>query len=341
MAWPTTQLTPTSFALVALLVAVTAWLGTWLVLRILRRHEIFDQTQRPQQPQRAGAAWRRHRGGRHTADRNRRGNAARAGDAGRHLVAVGCHPAVVAAVSWADDLGHLSARLRLAIQALCVLPVLLILEDSGPIFQGFLPPLLDGLLAALAWLWFINLYNFMDGIDGMSATETASIGFGLAAVCMVSGELTSLAVPAALTGAAALGFLFWNWSPAKIFLGDVGSVPLGYFLGGLLLWAASQGHWEIAIILPLYYLVDATWTLLRRASRGGRFWEPHREHAYQRAVQGGLSHAAVVSRVLACNLLLVAAALAAAMGHSIVAGAMAALGVAILLWDLQRHALKS
>jgi UDP-N-acetylmuramyl pentapeptide phosphotransferase/UDP-N-acetylglucosamine-1-phosphate transferase len=105
--------------------------------------------------------------------------------------------------------------------------------------------------------------------------------------------------------AAALGFLVWNWHPAKIFLGDSGSVPLGYLLGWLLLSAASHGHWAAALILPAYYLTDASITLVRRALRGERLWEAHRQHFYQKAVQGGAGHARVASLILLANAILV------------------------------------
>src|SRR6202034_2619980 len=108
----------------------------------------------------------------------------------------------------------------------------------------------------------------------------------------------AIAASAAAIAAAALGFLVWNWAPARIFMGDVGSIPLGYALGYLLLEIARRGWWKAALILPLYFLADATLTLLRRLARGERVWQAHREHFYQRAVQRGLGHAAVVTRVI-------------------------------------------
>lgn len=330
---------PINLAFIALTVAAAAWLATWAVLRVLRRLQIVDR------PNRRSS---------HSAPTPRGGGLAVIGC----LLVAGSLAAMVfpvpggiawllagtlllAAVSWADDLGHLSARLRLAAQALCVVPCLLVLSNGTLLFQGLLPPLLDKGLAVLIWLWFINLYNFMDGIDGLSATESMTIGFGLASVALVAQELTPLAVPGVIAGAAALGFLYWNRAPARIFQGDVGAVPMGFFLGGLLIWAAAQGHWAVAVSLPLYYLVDATSTLLRRASRGGRFWEPHREHAYQRAVQGGLTHGAVVYRVGLCNLCLIGAALLAVAAGPVAGLAMAVLCVAALMIELKRHAPRS
>jgi len=112
--------------------------------------------------------------------------------------------------------------------------------------------------------------------------------------------------------AATAGFLAWNWHPAKIFLGDIGSVGLGYLLAWLLLALAAMGEWEAALILPLYYLADATITLLRRLARKEKVWQAHREHYYQQAVQNGRSHARVSAAVATTNLALVALALAAA-----------------------------
>jgi len=134
----------------------------------------------------------------------------------------------------------------------------------------------------------------------------------------------------------ALGFLAWNWAPAKLFLGDVGSIPLGYLTGWLLLGMAGEGHWAPALILPLYYLVDATLTLLRRAARFEKIWHAHREHFYQRAVQAGLDHGGVVLRILGANLALIALAVLG-LEWSWVAVALAFLVVGLLLWELGRR----
>jgi UDP-N-acetylmuramyl pentapeptide phosphotransferase/UDP-N-acetylglucosamine-1-phosphate transferase len=219
--------------------------------------------------------------------------------------------AFLAAVSFADDLRSLSPLWRLSAQLAAVAAGIAALPESGGVFQGLLPPALDRIAAGLVWLWFVNLYNFMDGIDGITGAETAFLGAALAFIAFANRELGS-AGQAALglaTAAAALGFLRWNWQPARIFLGDVGSVPLGYLLGWLLLATAAAGAWKAALLLPAYYLADATFTLARRALRGERVWEAHREHLYQRAVRRGWSHAAVVRRILALNLVLLALAL--------------------------------
>lgn len=252
------------------------------------------------------------------------------------LVLVGA--AVLAGLSWLDDMKGLSSALRFAVQGGAVALGMVGLSDGGPVFQGLLPPWLDALAAGFAWLWFVNLFNFMDGIDGITGVETLSIAFGLALCLWLAGGQPAALALAMLLAGAMLGFLPWNWSPAKIFLGDVGSVPLGYLLGWLLLAAAAEGLWACAVILPAYYLADATLTLLKRGLRGEKVWQAHKEHAYQRAVQGGLSHAAVSLRVLAGNLGLIWFAFLAANDLVWVSLAGAALVTGALLFELERHA---
>jgi UDP-N-acetylmuramyl pentapeptide phosphotransferase/UDP-N-acetylglucosamine-1-phosphate transferase len=184
-------------------------------------------------------------------------------------------------------------------------------------------------------VWFVNLYNFMDGIDGITGVETGALAFGLVLLSAVVPALSPVAVPAAAVGAAGLGFLVWNWHPARIFLGDSGSIPLGYLLGWLLLLAAGHGLWAPALILPAYYLTDATVTLVRRAANGHSLFQAHRQHFYQKAVQGGASHARVVRLILGGNLVLVALAWAAAF-HPLPALVGAGLTVTLLLAGLAR-----
>lgn len=248
---------------------------------------------------------------------------------------------LLAAVSWRDDRRGLPPATRLAVQCVAVGLVLAMvaLLAAPMLLHQWLPWEFGAAAAALIWLWFINLFNFMDGIDGIAGSEAAAIGIGLVLFATIGGGRDfSLAALAAPVAAAAIGFLVWNWAPARIFLGDVGSVPLGYLLGFLLLGVAADGHWKIALILPLYFLADATLTLFRRLLRGERVWRPHREHLYQRAVQRGLSHAAVVWRVNAANLLLIGCGWAAENGGGLAALAAAILVVGVLLANLARVA---
>jgi UDP-N-acetylmuramyl pentapeptide phosphotransferase/UDP-N-acetylglucosamine-1-phosphate transferase len=241
----------------------------------------------------------------------------------------------LAVVSWIDDLRSLPPLTRLAAQCLAVAAGITSLQGDGFFFQGVLPGPLDALFVALGWIWFVNLFNFMDGIDGISGVEAACIGAGAALVAFLAPDADIPNPVYGLTIAtAALGFLVWNWHPAKVFLGDVGSVPIGFLLGWILLDMAAAGLWASALILPLYYLADATITLGKRALRGEKVWRAHREHFYQRATQRGRSHAQVSRTILAANVVLIALA-AAALSWPWLALGGAVLTVAALLWRLE------
>ena len=249
---------------------------------------------------------------------------------------------VLAAISWWDDVKDLPALPRFGAQIAAVVFVLALLPGNILLFDGLLPLWFERLLLALAWLWFINLFNFMDGIDGQSGAETIAIAGGLAIVVLShvsrdGGDWSQAALAAVLAGGGA-GFLVLNWHPAKIFLGDIGSVTLGFLLGFLLIWqAAAMGHWMAALLLPLYYWGDATLTLLMRMARGGKFWRPHRDHAYQAAIKGGRNHAWVVRRVSVVNILLIACAVASLAGGWLawLALAVGMVTVAGFLWYLR------
>jgi UDP-N-acetylmuramyl pentapeptide phosphotransferase/UDP-N-acetylglucosamine-1-phosphate transferase len=245
---------------------------------------------------------------------------------------------LVAAIGWIDDRRSVGVVKRIIVHLAAAIVGVMLLGGVPSVRFGAeviqLGPA-GSVLAVLFVVWCVNLYNFMDGIDGIAAVETASIGGGVALVVLGAavGPAGAAACGIALA-AAALGFLPWNWQRAKLFLGDVGSVPLGYLSGWLLLSLAAAGAWKAALILPLYYLADATITLLLRLKRGEKVWRAHREHYYQRAVQGGMSHASVVKAVLAGNLALAGLALGAETGLGFLALVMAATVAAILLYRL-------
>jgi UDP-N-acetylmuramyl pentapeptide phosphotransferase/UDP-N-acetylglucosamine-1-phosphate transferase len=205
-------------------------------------------------------------------------------------------------LSWKDDRVSLKARTRLALHLAAVVVGLVAFPADRLFFQGWLPFWADRAVGAFLWLWFLNLFNFMDGIDGISGVETACLAVGL---ILLGSALPQSSVMAA----AALGFLAWNWHPARIFLGDSGSIPLGYLLGWLLLRLSSDGDWAAALILPAYYWADASLTLFRRMVRREKIWQAHREHFYQQAVQAGVSHSRVALLILLANILLIAVAL--------------------------------
>ena len=249
---------------------------------------------------------------------------------------------VLAVVSFVDDVQGLHQLPRFAGHVAAVVLGLALLPDSALLFGGILPFWIDRVITGLAWVWFINLFNFMDGIDGITGMETITIGAGLAmaVLILVSGQGGdwSRAPLAALLAGAAAGFLVLNWHPAKLFLGDVGSVPLGYLLGWLLVWTACvAGLWWLALLLPLYYWADATTTLLYRAFRGEKVWRAHREHAYQIATQAGGSHAEVVGLIAILNATLIVLAIIVVAGAlpgwaALLAGALM---TGALLWYLR------
>ncbi len=242
----------------------------------------------------------------------------------------------LAVVSWIDDVRGLGPVVRLLAQAAMVAAVLFLAPFTAPVFGGWLPPTADLVVAALLWIWFINLFNFMDGIDGIAGVQTAGIGMGVFVTAKV-GKLDAGWLALGLSAAAAsVGFLRWNWHPAKIFLGDVGSIPLGFLLGWLLLGLAAAGYPAPAIILPAYFLADATITLVRRLLRGEKIWEAHREHFYQLAVQSGLRHDQVSGIIAVANIFLIALAMVAMRGLPWPAVSGAAAAVALLLFLLAK-----
>jgi UDP-N-acetylmuramyl pentapeptide phosphotransferase/UDP-N-acetylglucosamine-1-phosphate transferase len=225
---------------------------------------------------------------------------------------------------------------RFAAQTLAV-AVMLSLVPETQRFIATLPWWLERVGLAVAWLWLINLTNFMDGIDGIAGAEAATVAVGVAAV--LAGHLAqSAAFETALAIAVAgscLGYLIWNWAPARIFMGDAGSIPLGFLLGWLLLDLATRGAWAAALALPLLFVSDATITLLKRLISGAKPWTPHRTHFYQRAVSGTATPPHVVGLMTACNAVIIVLALQAAQRP--VATLAASLGVAALFLAVLSH----
>mgnify|MGYP001310093411 FL=1 len=212
---------------------------------------------------------------------------------------------LLAIVSWIDDLKTVKIIVRLSAQFAAVILGLFFLDNEGYLLQGLAPKWLDRVFAALVWVWFINLFNFMDGIDGIASIETMIISFGLTILSITFPSIAPEPWLSLSILGVATGFLKSNWPPAKLFLGDVGSIPLGYILGGLLLVVAMRGAWQVALILPLYFLLDSTITLCRRLLRLEPIWRAHKEHFYQQAVSAGKSHAEVTTAVAILGLTLV------------------------------------
>jgi UDP-N-acetylmuramyl pentapeptide phosphotransferase/UDP-N-acetylglucosamine-1-phosphate transferase len=211
--------------------------------------------------------------------------------------------ALIAAVGAVDDMRAMPVLPRLALQAVAVAMVIAALPAELHVLPA-LPWWIERALLALTALWFVNLVNFMDGIDWMTVAETVPIAGGLVVIGWV-GALPSAGTNAALALlGAVLGFAPFNRPVARLFLGDVGSLPLGLLLAWLLMLLAGSGNVAAALLLPLYYLADATLTLARRLIAGERVWQAHRTHFYQRATDGGFSVIEIVGRVFAVNVVL-------------------------------------
>ncbi|MGD9838202.1 MAG: glycosyltransferase family 4 protein [Afipia sp.] len=246
---------------------------------------------------------------------------------------------LLACVGAYDDLRAMPVFPRLLAQAAAVGVVLATLPAEFHLVSA-LPLWAERLLLLVGGLWFVNLVNFMDGLDWMTVAEVVPVMGALAAFGLW-GQLppgpTIIAI--ALLGAM-IGFAPFNRPVAKLFLGDVGSLPIGLLMGWCLLQLAGSGHLAAALLLPLYYLADATLTLFRRLMNGETVWVAHRSHFYQRATDNGFSVMQVVGEVFALNVAL--AALAAAtiqvkapfiQGIALVFGAGAA---AIVLYRFSR-----
>lgn len=217
---------------------------------------------------------------------------------GHWMIAVVGGGIAISIVGWLDDCYSLGAGWRFLIHLLAgVWACWWLMPAESPVWLK---------LPGVLWVaWAINFYNFMDGIDGLAGGEAVMAGLTGGYLAGRLGLLGPQTI-AWVTAAAALGFLFWNWPPAKLFMGDAGSGYLGYVFGCLCIGSGMsfQGGFGTWALLLAMFWIDATFTLLRRIFKGERFWEAHRQHFYQRAVQQGYSHLEVVWFFSVGNLLL-------------------------------------
>ncbi|MDY6947711.1 MAG: glycosyltransferase family 4 protein [Pseudomonadota bacterium] len=216
--------------------------------------------------------------------------------------------ACIAIVGFIDDLRGVPAPIRLAVHIAAAFGALLASGPPSPQWwtAGDNYGWIEFLTMAVGIVWSINLFNFMDGIDGLAGAESAFIGAAsaLLLICMVSATSSSGA-GAAVFAVATLGYLWWNWPPARIFMGDVGSGYVGYVIAVLALNAQREHAGSLLVwsILSGLFVVDATITLLRRLARGERVFQAHRRHAYQILARRWNSHARVTVVALIVNLL--------------------------------------
>jgi len=245
----------------------------------------------------------------------------------------------MALVGIADDIKSIPILPRLLLQAAAVAAVLATLGDARIV--PACPFWIERGLILLAGLWFVNLVNFMDGLDWMTVAEVVPITGAM----VLLGWLGELPMPAPVVAAALcgamIGFAPLNRPVAKIFLGDVGSLPIGLLLGWCLLQLAYHQQFAAALLLPLYYLCDTTVTLLRRMVRHERFWVAHRSHFYQRATENGYSTQKVISEVFALNVALAILAVVSIHLNSILASILLVLSgataVTLVLYRFSRR----
>lgn len=239
-----------------------------------------------------------------------------------------------------DDIRPLPASLRLVIQGLAVAAVILALPPLQllPWPQAALwLAVLNVVLVILAGVWFVNLTNFMDGLDWLTVAGFVPLTTFIALLGVAQLVAPTPAIIAAILCGALLGFAPFNRPVARLFLGDVGSLPIGLVAAYLLYHLAGSAGLTAAVLLPLYHVTDATLTLFQRLGRGERVWQAHRSHAYQRATDNGFSVISVAGHVFALNLILCALALACILFASPLVNSAALFGGFCLAWLLIRR----
>ncbi len=245
--------------------------------------------------------------------------------------------ALVAGIGWLDDRRGMPAGLRAATHMLAAVWAVWCLGGFRSLDVGIGSISLGmagSILAVIGIVWLVNLYNFMDGIDGIAAGEAVSVALVGGVLLAFAGVDGPALVVFALAGAAA-GFLVLNWPPAKIFMGDVGSGLLGYAFGVLALASERAGAIPLLVwmILLGVFIVDATATVIHRFWKGEQWYQAHRSHAYQRAVQAGYSHRTVTIAVLSLNGALALVAVGASLYPALLPIAVAATMVGLsLIW---------
>jgi Fuc2NAc and GlcNAc transferase len=225
-----------------------------------------------------------------------------------HLLAAACGGVIVAAAGLIDDRRRLSPHARLTVHVLAAVWALTLLGGMHVLQLGhslWMPRAVGYVLGVLGVVWSINLFNFMDGIDGIAAAQAIFMTCAAALLGALAGTGEALVTANLVFGAACAGFVLWNWPPARIFMGDVGSGYIGYMLAVLALAEARSSALALWIWLTLggVFFVDATVTLARRFLRGERVYEAHRSRAYQTLARRWQSHGRTTGGVTLVNVL--------------------------------------
>lgn len=247
---------------------------------------------------------------------------------------------LLAIVGAIDDLRPMPVLPRLLLQGLAAGLVLVSFPESARLVS-FVPLWLERIALFLAIIWFVNLVNFMDGLDLITVAEVVPVAATLAILGLLGTVSPEVTIVALALCAAMIGFAPFNKPVARVFLGDVGSLPIGLLLAWMLIDLAMRGQFAAALLLPLYHLADATLTLLRRLARGERIWVAHRSHFYQQATVNGFSVLQVSASVFALNVVLAGLALASASVESwLVQSLLLAVGATLVGLLLSRFARK-
>lgn len=252
---------------------------------------------------------------------------------GQLLVVSGA--SVLLAVAGAiDDTRGLHPAPKFLIQFLAAAAIIAALPADIRI-APLLPQLAERALLVIGGVWFVNLVNFMDGLDWMTVAEVVPVSAAVALIGLIGGAPAAAVIVAVGLLGATVGFAPFNRPTARLFLGDVGSLPIGLLLAWALIMLAGRGHAVAALLLPLYYLADATITLGQRIVRREKVWQAHRTHFYQRATDGGFSVREIVVRVFVLNVTLAGLALVSVIEPDPrVDVATLALGGALVAWLL-------
>ncbi|MEX2526777.1 MAG: glycosyltransferase family 4 protein [Gemmatimonadota bacterium] len=254
-------------------------------------------------------------------------------------LAIAVGGSALAWVGWTDDRRSLSPKVRIVVHFASAFLALALLGGLPELDLGLWQLSLGGVgyaIGALGIVWAINLYNFMDGIDGFAGGEALFVGASAGGLLWWMG-FPGLSLLALVVSGASLGFLGWNRPPARIFMGDVGAGFLGYLFGVMSVASENAGAMPISlwVLLLGVFVFDATLTLSRRVLRRERWWAPHRKHAYQRLAVGGWGHARVTAGLMVVNVALLALTLWAALDPArlppILAVAAVMLGVFYLM----------
>lgn len=252
---------------------------------------------------------------------------------------------VIATVSLLDDIKTIPILARLAVHLVCASAILRANLYPATLFHQELPYIVDFILAVIGLTAFLNIYNFLDGIDGISAAQTIHLTVTMLIICylrydiIIKVDLVLIINLIMLSSVA--GFMIFNWHPAKIFLGDVGSISIGFLLGLSLVLIAASGErlFVSAFVASLYYLADGGLTILIRLINKEKIWLPHLKHFFQKAIKTGKTQPQVVGCIMTCNFLLMILAVYA-LYSPVISAALAIIVVTVTLVSLIKPSYK-